>query len=90
MVCFKSKYQILGAHSFGKFHGSVAYFKYAWTRAQTNLLNNQLFKHYAKKPQYFGNCKPQGMVRYGDAWGKPADIVWIVRDNKLSKGGGPF
>ena len=30
------------------------------------------------------------MVRYGDAWGKPADIVWIVRDNKLSKGGGPF
>ena len=48
---------LVGAHSYGEFHHATSMFKYDWTRAQDHLLNNQLFRHLAMRPQYFSNCR---------------------------------
>ena len=81
---------VLGAHSFGKFNSANSYFRYSWTRKQEGVLNNQLFRHYSEKDQYFLECKNNKMVLYGDAYGNKAKTSWQINLGKHSKSGGPF
>ena len=79
----------LGAHSLGKFNSANGYFRYSWTRLQESHLNNQLFRHYGERPQYFIECRG-GQKRVGDAWGNKANTDWQVNLGKFSQSGGPF
>ena len=45
-----------GAHSFGKLNKNVSMNAYSWTRFQTNLLNNQMFRELRQEPQYQPRC----------------------------------
>lgn len=71
-----------GAHSFGKFNAEVSMMVYSWTRSQNKLLNNQMFRQIAERPQYFMDCKnSQGQNEFrlvGDAYGQPAQTTWVV------------
>ena len=63
-----------GAHSFGKFNSEVSMLRYFWTRSQQNMMNNQVFRHIAQRPQYFFDC--EGSKEYksvGDAFGNKAE-----------------
>ena len=85
----------LGAHSFGKFNYEVSMFKYFWTRSQQQMMNNQMFKHVAARPQYFLNCgkDENGHANFalvGDAWGQKANISWQTSAHQTSKSGGPY
>ena len=84
----------IGAHSMGKFHPEIALMKYSWTRHQEMLLNNQLFRQLAEKPQYFLDCKwwkkPHWYALVGDAWGQKANVTWSISALSYSKDGGPF
>ena len=80
-----------GAHSFGKFNSEVSMLRYFWTRSQQNMMNNQVFRHIAQRPQYFFDC--QGSKDYklvGDAFGNKAETKWVVNAGGFSKSGGPF
>ena len=84
-----------GAHSFGTFHASLSMFKYGWTRAQNGLLNNQLLRHIAERPQYFiDNKDTKGKHIFGrlvgDSVGAPAKTSWRVWALRTSKDRGPF
>lgn len=35
---------LIGAHSFGTFNAQISQFRYDWTRKQSTILNNQLFR----------------------------------------------
>ena len=35
---------LIGSHSIGEFNYEISQFKYDWTKMQTQLLNNQLFR----------------------------------------------
>merc|ERR1739838_715763 len=73
-----------GAHSFGTFNHANSMFKYDWTKSQAHLLNNQLFRHIAMKPQYFSKCKHghDDWTLVGDHLGQPAETRWLVRGNR--------
>ena len=83
-----------GAHSFGKFNSQVSFFRYFWTRSQHRMLNNQMFLHYAGRPQYFMECKDyQGNNQFrlvGDAYGNKPNTTWNINSSGFSKDGGPF
>ena len=81
---------VIGAHSFGKFNSANSYFRYSWTRKQEGVINNQLFRHYSEKDQYFLECKNNKMTLYGDAYGNKAKTSWQINLGKHSKSGGPF
>ena len=83
-----------GAHSFGKFNAQVSFLRYFWTRSQQNMMNNQVFRHIAQRPQYFLDCKNHlGQKEFrlvGDAYGNKAESKWNINAGGFSKGGGPF
>ena len=84
----------LGAHSFGKFNSDVSMFKYFWTREQQNILNNQMFRNVAMRPQYFLNCKnhkdKDEFILVGDAYGNRANTTWVTTAHGFAVGGGSF
>ena len=83
-----------GAHSFGKFNVEISMMPYFWTRSQDKLMNNQLFRQIAERPQYFMDCKDHsGKSEYrlvGDAYGQPAETTWVLWRLGMSKNGGPY
>ena len=83
-----------GAHSFGKFNSQISMMVYSWTRGQRMLLNNQLFRHLAERPQYFMDCKDHTgqnqFVLVGDAYGQLAETKWVVNRLGMSENGGPY
>ena len=83
-----------GAHSFGKFNSNVSMLRYFWTRSQQNMMNNQVFRHIAQRPQYFLDCKNHlGQKEFrlvGDAYGNKAETKWVVNAGGFSVNGGPF
>jgi len=84
---------LIGAHSFGTFNAEISQFRYDWTRTQAALLNNQLFRNVAMRPQYFGQCSDKwqtGWHLVGDHLGQPAETRWKVVATKCSEGMGPF
>ena len=83
---------LVGGHSFGKFNAVNSMFKYAWTRQQTDFLNNQMFRHLAMRPQYMMQyeVKKRQMYMIGDHLGQPAENRWLVRGNGITPSGGPF
>ena len=58
------------------------------------MLNNQMFLHYAGRPQYFMECKDyQGNNQFrlvGDAYGNKPNTTWNINSSGFSKDGGPF
>jgi hypothetical protein len=58
------------------------------------MMNNQVFRHIAQRPQYFLDCKNhlgQNEFRIvGDAYGNKAESKWNINAGGFSKGGGPF
>merc|ERR1739838_601752 len=78
--------------NFGTFNHANSMFKYDWTKSQAHLLNNQLFRHIAMKPQYFSTCKHghDDWTLVGDHLGQPAETRWLVRGNRCGYGRGPF
>ena len=83
-----------GAHSFGKFNAANSFFRYFWTRSQHQIMNNQLFRHLASKPQWFMDCTDaNGNDQFrlvGDAHGNMPETKWNIIANGYSKSGGPF
>ena len=80
-----------GAHSFGKFNADVSFFRYSWTRSQQLMMNNQLFRHLAARPQYFLDCEGKNKFRLvGDAYGNMPNTTWAINAGGFSKSGGPF
>ena len=56
------------------------------------MMNNQLFRHIAERPQYFLDCTNQN-TKYklvGDAYGNKAETKWVVNTSGFSVNGGPF
>merc|ERR1711971_234588 len=82
---------LLGAHSFGTFNQQISQFKYDWTKNQASMLNNQLFRHVAMRPQYFlaTPCRSSDPL-VGDYLGQPAATRWRVSGLQCGTGGGPF
>lgn len=79
-----------GAHSVGGFNQQNSLHNYRWTRRQETILNNQLFRHYAEKDQYFYECIDQKPFRIGDAYGNIPKTYWTVVALRRSVSGGPF
>ena len=88
-----------GGHSLASFKPQTSYFAYEWTRAQSELFNNQLLKALAARDEYFSNCKDWSTGKYtypgpwalvGDAWGNKAKTSWRVWRKKFTKNGGPY
>merc|ERR1712061_49668 len=83
---------LLGAHSIGEFNFEISQFRYDWTKHQKRIMNNQLFRNIAMKPQYFTECgfgknfKPYA----GDYLGQPAATRWRVVGFECQKDGGPY
>jgi len=80
---------LIGAHSFGTFNGDISQFRYDWTRKQASMLNNQLFRNVAMKPQYFLECRDENPFT-GDYLGQPAETRWKVVSRRCATGMGPF
>merc|ERR1719232_1005928 len=83
---------LIGAHSFGTFNAQISQFRYDWTRKQSTILNNQLFRHVAMKPQYFAQCADEYLDYWhlvGDHLGQPAETRWKVVATKCSSGRRP-
>jgi len=80
---------LLGAHSFGTFNYVVSQYKYDWTRKQSSMLNNQVIRHVAMKPQYFHECRDEDPF-VGDYLGQPAVTRWKVVAHQCATGMGPF
>ena len=82
-----------GGHSFGKFT-KASMFKYEWTRKQGMLLNNQLFRQVAERPQYYLECTDyagaDNFNLVGDAFGQPAPTTWVTTRLGFSVSGGPY
>merc|ERR1719282_1827363 len=80
---------LLGSHSFGTFNYVVSQYKYDWTRKQSSMLNNQVIRHVAMKPQYFHECRDEDPF-VGDYLGQPAVTRWKVVAHQCATGMGPF
>ena len=74
----------------GRSRPENSFFKYPWSAAQENILNNQLFRQYSSRPQYFLDCKNGNKKFIGDAFGNPANTTWRAEANRFSVGGGPY
>ena len=57
---------------------------------QQNIMNNQLFRQYSSRPQYFIKCGHGGKKIYGDAYGNAPNTTWRVEANRFSADGGPY
>ena len=58
---------LVGSHSFGTFNNEISQYKYDWTRKQSSLLNNQLFRYIMQKHFYLisfslQKCSHEGSV----------------------------
>ena len=67
------------------------FFNYPWSMRQQDIMNNQLFRQYSSRDQYFIKCgHGEGKKIYGDAYGNPPKTTWRVEANRFSVGGGPY
>lgn len=78
-----------GAHSVGRFNPENSFNIYRWTRKQERILNNQLIRHYAERPQYFYECVNGEPLKIGDAYGNKSNTSWIVSCRGNFQDGGP-
>ena len=83
-----------GAHAFGTFNLEISMRPYSWTREQQRLLNNQMFRNAASRPQYYMDCDgsedPENFLLVGDVHGNVPDTTWRVKALGFQKDGGPF
>ena len=74
----------------GRSRPENSFFRYPWSHYQENIMNNQLFRQYSSRPQYYLNCKDGNKEFIGDAFGNPANTSWSAEANRFSVGGGPY